>query len=136
MANLITQTGIKPVYTPGSYFIRKAYGWNRPPAWDMVNFRTDTGWVDTCPQLPSPSLQTAAAARGVIRRLTIRLVTGGSISVSEEAIPSDRYNSATTSAPVLQTDWDPNLIQYRWWMRGDVDIMAIEVELWFDILLP
>jgi hypothetical protein len=124
--------GIKPVYTPSTFWAQVHVGWNLAPAWRVYDFRTSL--VPTCPQLTTAQ-KVAAAAHGIIRQVNMRLVAGSGVALAEEAVPGPRWNSCDENTRIMQKNWDPSLGVYQFWLLGFDAVTDIELEVWFDIPL-
>lgn len=100
-------------------------------AWAQIDLRL-AAWLPASPQLTVAQSATAQT-RAVLKRVTMRLVSGTSLDYGEEADPSDRYNSVDAAAPVMQKDYSLQNRISSFYYRTD-GAVVIEFEFWFDIL--
>ena len=115
---------------PAGFFVRRRLTLNLAN-FNRVQPRADAGWFDVCFQLDAAQ-KAAAAARGELKRLEVRLLSGMAISIAENQAPGDQQSSADANARIVRTDWSnqQGVIDWFWATDGAV---VVEVELWFDI---
>lgn len=130
LANSNAYNGV-PAYheRPGAYSMTRRVSLNNA-SWTEIDFRA-AAWTQACPQL-SAGESARAANKAELKRFTVRLVSGTSINIAEEASPSDRYASVDATVPVFQRDWSnrENISSLYYQTSGAV---VVEVEIWFDI---
>lgn len=130
LANSNAYNGV-PAYheRPGTYSMTRRVSLNNA-SWTEIDFRA-AAWTQACPQL-SAAEATRAANKAELKRFTVRLVSGTSINIAEEAVPGDRYASVDATVPVFQRDWSnrENVSSLYYQTSGAV---VIEVEIWFDV---
>jgi len=112
--------------------------------WTRVNIRSPM-FAPSCPQLESVGFTAdEAAARAVIKRLAIRLVTGAGAAIADN-IPNNeigpdtnyhQYTSVDESAPVDFQEYDSRLGMYRFWVRPNGDGVRLELKVEFDVIVP
>lgn len=114
---------------PGAYSMLRHITVNSA-GWAEMDFR-GAAWTQACPQL-SAGEAARAANKAELKRFSIRLVSGTSISIAEEAAPSDRYGGVDATSPELVRDWSNlnNISSLYYQTSGAV---TVEIEIWFDI---
>lgn len=123
-------TGVPAMHErPGAYSMTRRITVNSA-GWTEIDFRS-ASWTQACPQL-SAGEASRAANKAELKRFSIRLVSGTSFSLAEEAVPSDRYAGVDATSPVFVRDWSNlnNLSSLYYQTSGAV---TVEIEIWFDI---
>jgi hypothetical protein len=116
---------------PGGYSMRRNLPAAGYPAWTGLNFR-DPGWMPACAQLTAQQA-VDVASRGEVKRVDVRLVSGAYVRVANVASPGDQWNSASSTLPVVRSDYGNWIGQSSIWLASGTEVPELEIEITFDL---
>lgn len=100
-----------------------------------IDFR-DAAWFGACPLLTTAQ-KAAAMERGEVKRVDIRLVSGTTCRIAQEADPGvgsgNRWGSTDSTVRIRRVDFANASGAHQVWLDSDGGAVTLEVEVVFDI---
>ena len=127
--------GTLPSHAVGNFVVRRTYTFIDSKFNEVSMLAAD--WFGAAWNLDADNVA-AAVARGVLKRVTARLMSGTSVLFAKDISGSDNYNTMDVASPIIELDYrnewprEPGRASSLF-MLASAGAEVVEFEIWFDI---